>query len=91
MSPSNNLLSVDPYADHTYTALTTNQHSANNSISLVKQLPTGHLTASGFNILESPAASNPMHTSLKYNQSISNRKANNKGSTKKVDGLPPGP
>ena len=82
------MLSVDPYNDNTYTALPTNLHSANNSISLVKQLPTGHLTSSGFNILESPAATNPMKTSLKYNQSISNRKAiNNKGVAKKVDGV----
>ena len=88
LSPSNNMLTVDPYADNTYTALTSNHNSANNSISLVKPLKqTGQLTASGFNQMESPFSGNQMHTSLKYNQSLSNRKAITKGSSKKSDGL----
>ena len=80
MNINSNNHHMDPYNDYAYTALTTNQNSANNSIS--HTMPTGNKTVTGFAALESPA----MHTSTKFNsKATNNRKGYVMGSTAKKD------
>ena len=80
MNINSNNHHLDPYNDNAYTALTTNQNSANNSIN--HNMPTGNKTVTGFAALESPA----MHTSSKFNSKVTNnRKGYVMGSTTKKD------